>query len=270
MRLSAQELDRLEDDARAMATTACRGFLADASRCVRDTGDAIAALELLRAMWRPPYAGRPNQKAALADAGGWLARRLEREPGIAPERLVLELDWLRRLVVIHASHGGGDPEPDAFRARDSKATFGDHIEQLRKRRARATRATAHEDLFAPRPAPEPRAPLAPDGPSELPESIAAQLATWAKAVQTFRDARERIRRGKLPKARMLEVEAVEPALRRLTGDIVCSSLETEGMDELQERVTANGGKPLAFWIRGEDLEPRDGKRVLRRIWLHAP
>lgn len=257
MSLTAPEMKRLEDDAREMASDNCRGYLSDALQCLRDTCDPIAPLELLHLMWGTGHAKRPDQKTAVDDAGLWLEERLGREPGISPDRLALELGWLRRLVAVHADsdnarrdqHGPGrDP------------AFGAHIERLRQSRQRAL-ASDH---------PAPQADRKPDPPTvvrpeRLPDSFEVRFTLWQEAIDAFKNARERRKKNKKPKERFLAVQPVAAELQPLATDLACSMLDTEGMEEVQERT---GGDPLklpSFWIAVADLVDRDGMRVPRRI-----
>lgn len=274
MSLNALEMKRLEEDARPMASDNCRGYLSDALECLRSTRDPIAPLELLRAMWGSSYARRRDQIAALGDAGLWLEERLRREPSISPERLELELGWLRRLVTIHRDAGdsGGGQHDKTPPSRTP--TFGANIEQLRQRRRRAFELVA---AAAPPPARGTEAARkidSPDAarverPERLPGSFEVSIIDWQDALKAFKTARDRRKNQKPPKDRLLPVQPVAPELRHLAADIACSMLITEGMDELERRTLANAGNVPSFWIASTDLVVRDGKRIPGRISLEA-
>lgn len=271
MSLTAIEMKRLEDDARAMAANHSRGYLSDALQCLRETSDPIASLELLRAMWGASQAKRPDQKAALNEAGQWLEKRLDRDPGISPDRLALELGWLRRLVTVH---GGTDDDDEARddrrnRGRD-EPTFGAHIDrlrQLRQKRARleedsrtVSRADASRRIDSP----------ASDRPIRLPDSFEARFTLEPDVLDAFRAARKRRKEQKPVKDRLLPVRPAAAELQALASDLACSLLETKGMDELEARTMNDAGKLPSFWIAVADLVERDSKRVPRRISLaHA-
>jgi hypothetical protein len=273
MSLTAPEMKRLEDDARAIASGNCRGYLSDALRCLQETHDPIAPLELLRAMWSGGHAPRPDQKIALDDAGQWLEERLGREPGISPDRLELELGWLRRLVSVH-----GDSDDSGYRQRNNAPTsrepaFGAHIDQLRQRRKRALERIAaavppvHRSE-ADRKADSPSSARV-EHPERLPDSFEVRFADWQDALNAFRTARERRKKQRPPKDRFLPVRPVAAELQPLAADIRCSMLDTEGMDELERRIVANAGNPPSFWIALADLFDRNGKRLPRRISFEA-
>ena len=277
MSLTALEMEHLADDARAMAQGQCRGYVKDALQCLRETGDPLAALELLRALWGTSHARRPDQKDALDDAGRWLEQRLVRDPGLAPGRLALELGWLYRLVAVHASGDASEPGDDRrgppVRRRDphprsrDEPSFGAHLDQLRRKRTLALRtaSTPAPRRSAPHPAGAASAP-----PTRLPDSFEASFADERDALEAFRTARKRRKDQKPVKDRPLPVRPVATELVPLTTDLACALLGTEGMDELEARAMADAGKLPSFWIAVADLVERDGKRIPRRISLTAP
>jgi hypothetical protein len=279
MSLTALEMKRLEGDARDIASESCRGYLSDALQCLQDTGDPVAAIELLRAMWGTGHAKRPYQKDALADAGGWLEERLGRDPGISRERLALELGWLRRLVVVHGGRDGADRDRDGSSSshRDAhgrgreESPFGAHAAQLRRRRELALARAAQEASSARGAGPAHKADSPPPPrPERLPDSFEVCFVSWEQALETFKAARKRRKDKKPPKDRLLSVQPVAAELRPLAVALECSMLETEGMAELQERTVARGGDPPSFWIATADLIEREGKRIPRRISFEAP
>jgi hypothetical protein len=244
MNLTALEMKQLAEDARTMGS--CRGYLSDALQCLRDTGDPIAPLALLRALWSAGYAKRDHQKLALNDAGQWLDKRLGREPGISFDRLALELGWLHRLVMIESAPDGSGGTGDARRTRPpshrvdgrgrgrDEPAFGAHIDLLRHKRELAL-ARVDARLHAPRDEAAGGAASLDTRPERLPDSFEVRFASWEEAVKAFRKARERRREQKPARDRLLLVEPVAAALRVLAGDIACSLLDTEGMDQLQAR-----------------------------------
>jgi hypothetical protein len=270
MNLTGPEMQRLERDARGIATHGSLPYLADALRCLLDTRDPIAALALLSALWNSAHAGRGNQKSALEEAGQWLENRIRGEIDITPERLALELGWLLRLVTVHGEpdHDRGDGERAGPRRPDARAApFGAHLTLLRDRRdaalarAAASRAAAaldaQHDHAAPSPAPRPE---------RLPDIFAARFEAWQDAREAFKSVRKRRKEKKQPKERLLDVTPVAAELRHLAADLACSLLHTDGMDEL---IDHTGDLPT-FWIAVVDLAPREGKRVPSRISFAPP
>lgn len=278
MSLTALEMKRLEDDARAMAATPCRGYLADALQCLRETGDPIAPLALLRALWSAGHAQRDHQKAALDEAGQWLEHRVGREPGISPERLALELGWLHRLVAIESDADlPGDvrserrsprPAGGPGRGRDEPA-FGAHIAQLRQRRELALARTTADPGTDRRSEPGVTAESSRPHPERLPDAFEARFTSWQQALDAFRTARKRRKERKPVRDRLLPVQPVAAELRPLAVDLACALLGTAGMDELQARTAEDAGKVPTFWIAIADLVERDGARVARRVFFEA-
>lgn len=273
MSLTAPDMQRLERDAREIATRSSLTYLADALRCLRDTRDPIAALALLSALWSSAHAGRGRQKAGLEEAGQWLEKRVRRDIDITPERLALELGWLHRLVAVHGEPDDdrGDGErgrrrPDA-RPDARPAPFGAHLALLRDRRdAQLARAAASSAAAARDAQHDQAAPPSAPRPERLPDIFAARFESWQDALEAFRNARKRRKDGKQPKHRLLDVTPVAAELRPLAADLACSLLHTGGMDELIEHT----GDLPTFWIAAADLAPRDGKRVPSRISFAPP
>jgi hypothetical protein len=265
MTLTALEMKRLDEDVRTMATDQCRGYIADAKRCLCDTDDPIAALELLRAMWSAGHAVRANQKAALQDAGQWLDDRLRREPALSSHRLELELGWLHRLITIHRVPRNGHDRDSWTPPREP--AFGANIDALRRSRERAlTRATAHDHAASPeRPDDTSRAAR----PEHLPDCFEACFVSWQDAIEAFKTARKRIKQKKQPKDRLLPTKPVKVELQLLATDIVCSMLHTQGMDELQARATEGVTGLPSFWISIADLVAHDDQRLATRISFGA-
>lgn len=266
MTLNAQDMRRLEDNARTIARASIT-YLAEIQRCLFDTRDPIDALALLRAMWGSSHARRDNQKAALADAGRWLEERIRRTPEISIDLLTLELGWLRRLVSVHGSPDddrGDDERGRARRTGADSAPFGTHVDLLGTRRKVALAAVAKPlppngragELATPSPAP---------GPTHLPDVFEARLANWQEAIDAFKNIRKRRKQKKPLRDRLLDVTPVAAELQPLATDLACSVVHTEGMNQL---VDVAGDLPT-FFIAVADLAPRDGKRVPSRISLAA-
>src|ERR1044071_1501849 len=87
MRMTREQLARLERDASSMATANHGRYMSDAIPAMRDPAFAggvaddvseapLRALRLLDAMWGSAHASRQDQRAALSDVGVWLERRL--------------------------------------------------------------------------------------------------------------------------------------------------------------------------------------------------
>ncbi len=89
-------------------------YLADAVNAVRVSGHCRSALHLLDALARN---ARRNQQEVIADVRRWLERRLRDAPEISPDRLMLELGWLRRMSVARDAEG-----VDARSARENRST----------------------------------------------------------------------------------------------------------------------------------------------------
>jgi len=264
MSLTASDMQRLERDARGIAKHSL-SYIADAQRCLRDTRDPIAGLALLSALWSSGHAIRDNQKAGLEDAGQWLADRIRRDITIPPERLALELGWLHRLVTTHGESGDDRGAADRTRRQHPgvrRAPFGEHLDQLRDRRANAlARAEAAPAVHqatggsaGPSMAPRPRC---------LPDAFEVRFASWQLARAAFKRARDRRKQGKVIKDRLLDVIPVVAELQHLAADLACSVLHTDGMLAL---VDHTDDLPT-FWIAVADLALREGKRVPARIFF---
>jgi hypothetical protein len=269
MRLTAQDMRRLEKDA-GEAVSASLTYIADALRCLLDTRDPVAALELLHAMWGSGHAKRDNQRAGLEDAGHWLEQRIRRDIAISPERLTLELGWLQRLIRVYGApdddHDDGERRPSR-RADAGRAPFGAHLEAFRARRAATLAAAAAARVTAHRAeAGGPAAPSPPPRCAHLPDAFEARFADRQLAIEAFQHARKRRKQDKRLKPRLLDVTPVEADLQPLATDLACSMLDTDGMLELLDRP----GELLTFWINTADLNLRDDKRVPSRISFSEP
>jgi hypothetical protein len=263
MALTTREMEHLASDAREMSVRGAVNYIADAKRCLCDTRDPLAAVELLRALWGSSHGKRGQPKEALEAVGKWLAARVQREIGISTDRLALELGWLHRLVTIYGAPDDEDDEDanhDRGRPRrtETAAPFGAHIELLRARRAAALTPRDEPAVARDRqgPAPRPR-------PDRLPEIFEARFASSEDTLEALRVARKRRKQNKPAKDRLLAVVPVAPELQPLATDLACSMTQTEGMNQLLDRVC---DLPM-FSIATADLVIRDGKRVPSRIAL---
>jgi hypothetical protein len=261
MRLTARDMKRLDNDARAIETRGALTYLADAQRCLLDTRDPIEALALLRALWRSSHAKRDKQKDALAAAGNWLEGRIRREFGVSPDRLSVEIGWLQRLVMV-CGFPDDDSDDDRSPSRsNAEAPFGAHIDIFRrKRKAALAAAKTAGSREEPGPTPEPPPP------TQLPEVFEVCFTSWQAALKAFKTARKRCKDGKPPRDSLLDVIPVATELRHLADNLACSLLHTDGMAEL---VDHKGDLPN-FWIAASDLAPRDGKRIPSRISFAPP
>jgi hypothetical protein len=101
----------------------------------------------------------------------------------------------------------------------------------------------------------------------LPDSFEACFTSWQDAVDAFKTARKRSKQQKQPRDRLLSVRPVRAELRPQAADIVCSTLNTQGMHELQALALEGAGDFPCFWISIADLISHDGKRLATRISL---
>jgi hypothetical protein len=292
MRPRGRDFDALTAAARRLASDSARGYLADAFGCLRDTGDPMAALELLCAMWGTGYAKRGQQEGALADVGQWLGERLQREPAISVERLAWELGWLRRMCTYlraedersseggkrgperrnergglggRGNHGyGGRPGHTRAHSRPgeraqtlSDAPFARYLQALQRRRQIQISAGRRHTVI--------QTPSPPAAPTTLPAELQVQLADLADARARWNRLREREKKGKPGKDALILVVPVAEEYRALAGGICCSLMHTEGMGELFARIAARGGRDRPFRVVVAELDIRDGKRVASRI-----
>ncbi len=113
MTLSSSEMKRLEAHGASFTAEGHKSYLAEAINAVRTSGEPRVALQLLVAL---SASARSDQKAAISDVRKWIERRLREEPGVSPQRFLLELGWLRRLCVTRlaeqsSSRRGGVSKP---------------------------------------------------------------------------------------------------------------------------------------------------------------
>ena len=254
MKLDRASLVRLRGVAGSLGTDNHKSYLAEALQCVLETKEPLAALRLLVGLWGRPYVYREQQQSALNDVGHWLEDRLLREPLAAHELIALELGWLRRFAAIAkatARPRSGAPAPRPQRA------FGEKIAEIEKRRATAVARRAAAKQAAPPPPPPPPPP------DRLPPVFAAQFGDFLDAREARKTARKRAKSGKPPKDRLLAIRPVDPQLTALAAGLVCSILETTGID-----APFDAGE-LTFYVTAlEDLG--DGKRLVRAITLKPP
>jgi len=304
MRLQGKDFDRLARDVRQQpALLEAKSYLAQASESLRQSSNPIDTLVLLHALRGTGYARRSDQQEALDAVGCWLEQRIRRELVISSERLGLELGWLRRMTiaqrkeeeVARKAHTGEqrrvqdranhDPRM-RNRAQDRKSNgpaFGQDLNRLRSDRERALLAAQQQS----EPTPRNRHSQIPAAPTELPEAFEVfftDMQDVHKARRKLKDktsgrGKKRSKAGeqvepqkeaKPLKDRLCALRPVNASLARLAAGLVCSLLNTEGMDELFGATDANGGRPPAFYVRRGELAERDGKRVAQRVWLTLP
>lgn len=145
--LNGADFQALEKAAALFSDKNDKSFLEEILSCLRDTGDPIQALALLKAMAEQGFASREDPKRAMQRVGQWLEQRLLREPGVAVQRLQLEITWLKRLIVAQGAfskppegakyqqNAGGKSNPAGQGA--SGVGFGTTLEKLRSSRATA-------------------------------------------------------------------------------------------------------------------------------------
>lgn len=98
MTLSSKQMKVLEAQS-ASFTSSHSACLAQSIDALRRSRDPRAVVRLLRALSRD---ARAKQRAAQQDISRWIEDRLRSEPGVAVERVELELGWLRRLSVARS------------------------------------------------------------------------------------------------------------------------------------------------------------------------
>lgn len=264
MGLDRRAFGRLRDAASGFTTKNHAGYLAEALQCVRETCDPIAALKLLAAMWGSSYAGRDDQMHALNDVGRWLEARLYRDPHVSAEAVALDLGWLRRLArIATAACGSAERARQGHSARLVR-TFGDRerVRRLEERR-HEVRPALH-----PRRAPQSAAPPDPPRPDRLPAMFEAEFVDFPAARDARRTARERAKRGKPAKDRLLAVRPTDARLHPLAVGLVCSVLHTEGIEAVFEASQRKGGAACTFFVIA--MEAREGQRFVRVISLEPP
>lgn len=282
MRLDNADFRRLDSDARRLNLAGGKAYMSEALKCVRRTGDPVDALELLSALRGSSHAERPAQRKAIDGVGRWLEQRLRREPGVAAERVALELGWLRRMAVIleherkqgRAAPGSAprDPRRGPRPERSREPGFGRELERLRQARQRALRlGSSGNQRSTPAQADSPPSP--PPQQQPLPAVLEVEFAD----VQQLRETRKLLRRkkpgkkpGKPPKERWLGLRPADPALQDRMAGLCCSTTRTEGIDAVFAATDANGGVPPRFHVRTADVEDQGERRVARRLFLDAP
>lgn len=267
MSLSPRTLQELEAAAGEIAARNGGTYAAEAVRCLLDTRDPIAALDLLAGLWGSSHAKRANQRAGLEKSAEWLEKRIQREHDISVEQLALELGWVRRFITIRGGpdRDGGDlDDPRERRDRPARAPFAVHLDQLRVRRNAALAQNAAAASAAAGPSNSSAAPTArPTAPviDRLPDSFDARFTSWPDAIDALRRARDRRKQGKPPKERLLDILPIATELHPLAADLACSMLATDGMQQLID----HAGDLPTFRVSTADLAVRDGKRVPSQI-----
>lgn len=259
MKLDRASFERLRGGAASsFDTDNHKSYLAEALQCVLETKDPVSALRLLMGLWGPPYAYREKQQPALNDVGKWLEGRLLRDPPASYEVIALELGWLRRFAAIAArrrdSHTPAAKRSSGTRLPKPQRAFGAQVAEIEKRRAAAVAkrgATARVD---------PPPPPPPPPPDRLPAVFAAQFVDFPDAREARKTARKRAKSGKPAKDRLLAVRPVDPQLIPLATGLVCSILETAGIDAPFE------ANQWTFYVTAFD-ELGEGKRLVRAIAL---
>jgi hypothetical protein len=280
MRLGSGDFDRLARDARGLNEQS-KSYIAEALESLRQENDPIATLRLLVALSGSPYARRHDQMEALDGVGRWLEERLRRDPGVAIERLRLELGWLRRMVIVNhsqpaqdrrshdKSRGPAQPRGPAKPHGSSKpqsAAFGHDLAQLGRRRqvALGDQAQAESRAAAPASATKPGG-MAP-APS-LPDVFRVTFADVNALREARKNAKKRAKNDRPAKDRLLTLRPVDPAQAGLAGDLHCWLLGTDGMQAVLAAMDAHDGILPALYVRRSDIVDADGKRVVRRVTL---
>jgi hypothetical protein len=270
MRLASQDFDRLARDARSLSEQS-KTYIAEALESLRREQDPIATLRFLVALSGSPYARRDEQIEALDGVGRWLEERLRRDPGIALERLRLELGWLRRMVIANRA-GAPRPRPPQNKAhgpsRPRSAAFGQHLVQLRQRRQAALdgRTQAHARTSAPASAPAREA----TAPASLPDVFQVTFADIDVLRQARKDAKKRAKNHRPAKDRLLALRPADATLVGLAADLRCWLQATDGMPAVLTAMDAQSGIVPAFYVRRSDIVDADGGRVVKRVALAPP
>lgn len=255
MRMTREQLARLERDASSMATANHGRYVSDAILAMRDpafTGDVAAdapeaplrALRLLDAMWGSAHASRQDQRAALSDVGVWLERRLAGDPQVEVEVLLAEMGWLKRLARYHEAEREEAEQAPAGRERAGRARvapvqkgFGQRLGAIERKRREAFAAARLETRqpIAMRVVPEVRAE------APLPEVLVVEFKDFNRAREVRKLAAERVKKKKEPREALLSLVGRAPAAAGV--QLVCSTTRTEGMAEVMERVRQTAGAP---------------------------
>lgn len=141
-----KEMAALARAATEMRTDNHGRYLAELMRWYRHASlsgevDPVASLDFLVALWKTPFAGRPDELLALNDVGRWLEGRLSEEPGMSAERLAWQVGWLRRIANVDEDLRRASPR-DGPRARPPEPSrgFGSRVADIRKKREQVLRA----------------------------------------------------------------------------------------------------------------------------------
>jgi hypothetical protein len=271
MRLGREDFDRLARDARSL-TEQSKTYLADVLDSLRQEDDPIATLMFLIALSGSPYARRNDQREAVDGVGRWLDERLRRDPGIAIERLRLELGWLRRMVIMNHAGAARTQRPPGTAHGPStpqSAAFGNHLARLRQLRQAAlgSRAQADARASARVSAPE-RRDTAPA--PTLPEVFRVTFADINDLRKARKDAKKRAKNQQPAKDRQLALRPADATLAGLAADLRCWLLGTDGMPAVLAAMDAQSGIVPAFYVRRSDITDADVGRVVQRVALTPP
>lgn len=261
MRMTREQLARLERDASSMATANHGRYVSDAILAMRDpalAGDVAAdapeaplrALRLLDAMWGSAHASRPDQRVALNDVGAWLQRRLAGDPRVEVEVLLAEMGWLKRLAG-HYEAEREEVEPAKARRESAgreragrprvaavQKGFGQRLADIERKRREAfaaARLTTPPPITAVPVVPVVRAA------EPLPEVLVVEFEDFNRVREVRKVAAERVRKKREPKEALLPLVVRAPAAAGL--QLVCSTTRTEGMADVMERVRQTAGAP---------------------------
>lgn len=258
MRMTREQLARLERDASSMGTANHGRYVSDAILAMRDpafAGDVAAdapeaplrALRLLDAMWGSAHASRHEQRAALSDVGVWLERRLAADPQVEVEVLLAEMGWLKRLARYYEAEQEEAERPQTGRDGAGRARvaavqkrFGQRLDSIERRRREVFAAAR---LATPPPTAVQVVPEVPlvraDAP--LPEVLMVEFKDFNRAREVRKVAAERVKKKREPKEALLSLVGSAPAAAGV--QLVCSTTRTEGIAEVMEKVRQTAGAP---------------------------
>jgi hypothetical protein len=178
-----------------------------------------------------------------------MQRRLAGDPGVEVEVLLAEMGWLKRL----ARHYEGErEETEQKEAETAKAPreragrprvaavqkgFGQRLGQIERKRREAFAAGR---LVTTPPIAVPAAPAV-RAEQPLPEVLLVEFKDFNRAREVRKVAAERARKKREPKEALLSLVGRAPAA--VAVQLVCSTVRTEGMTEVMERVRQTAGVP---------------------------
>jgi len=284
MRLTPQDHRTLQSEAAQFSARNHAHYLAEASECLRLTRDPIAALTLLVKMWNGPHAKRTEQLTALNVVGGWLERRLDRDPGITPERLAMEMGWVRRLAIYaqetaksSARGQGREPKPRqqgrGYREQQPTRAFGNRLAGITARRHAASSSSSVNEK--PGESAEQISSTSSRGrtqralePVPLPDRFGVVFASMQAARDAWRTARKRIKKGKAPKRVRLELLPTNKAFGAAAKGLYCTVLDSSGFEALFEAIQQAGGASRPFWVR--DVTTQDDGLLAGAVLVEHP